>query len=80
MSSSLPMLLVMLFVHVGKRSNNHSQMFFQIGTLKNNEKYNEHVLYNEAVRKNFVIFTPVFESLFNRVARRKTCIFIKKKD
>ena len=35
MSSSHPMLLVKLCVHVGKRSNSRSQMFFKIGVLKN---------------------------------------------
>ena len=35
MSSSLPMLLVMLFVHVGKRSNSRSQIFFKVGVLTN---------------------------------------------
>ena len=34
MSSSLPMLLVMLLAHVGKRSNSRSQMFFKTGVLK----------------------------------------------
>ena len=34
MSSSLSMLLVMLFVHVGKRWNSSSNMFFKIGVLK----------------------------------------------
>ena len=35
MSSSLHMLLVMLFIHVGKRSNNRSQVFLKRGVLKN---------------------------------------------
>ena len=35
MSSSPHMLLVMLFIHVGKRSNSRSQMFFKTGALKN---------------------------------------------
>ena len=35
MSSSLPMLLVMLFAHVAKRSNSRSHMFFKTGVLKN---------------------------------------------
>ena len=35
MSLSLPMLLVMLFVHIGKRWNSYSMMFFKIGVLKN---------------------------------------------
>ena len=35
MSSLLPMLLVLLFIHVGKRSNSLSQMFFKTGALKN---------------------------------------------
>ena len=35
MSSSLHMVLVMLFIHVGKRSNSRSQMFFETGALKN---------------------------------------------
>ena len=35
MSSSLPMLLVMLFAHVAKRSNSPSHMFFKTGVLKN---------------------------------------------
>ena len=29
------MLLVMLFIHVGKRLNGRSQMFFKTGVLKN---------------------------------------------
>ena len=33
-SSSLPILLVMLFAHVAKLYNNHSQVFFKIGVLK----------------------------------------------
>ena len=33
MSSSLPMLLVMLFDHVAKLSNSRSQMFFKRGVL-----------------------------------------------
>ena len=35
MSSSIPMFLVMLLAHVGKRSNSRSQMFFKTGVLKN---------------------------------------------
>ena len=35
MSSSIPMLLVMLLAHVGKRSNSRSQMFSKRGVLKN---------------------------------------------
>ena len=34
MSSSIPMFLVMLFTHVGKRLNSRSQMFFKTGVLK----------------------------------------------
>ena len=34
-SSSIHMLLVMLFAHEGKRSNSSSQMFFKTGVLKN---------------------------------------------
>ena len=34
-SSSIPMLLVMLLAHVGKRSNSRSQMFSKTGVLKN---------------------------------------------
>ena len=34
-SSSLPKFLVMLFVHVGKRLNGRSPMFFKTGVLKN---------------------------------------------
>ena len=35
MSSSIPMLLVMLLAHVGKGLNSHSQMFSKTGALKN---------------------------------------------
>ena len=35
MSSSIPMFLVMLLAHVGKRSNSCSQMFSKTGVLKN---------------------------------------------
>ena len=35
MSSSIPMFLVMLLAHVGKRSNSRSQMFSKTGVLKN---------------------------------------------
>ena len=35
MSSSIPVLLVMLFANVGKRSNSRWQMFFKTGVLKN---------------------------------------------
>ena len=35
MSSSIPMLLVTLLAHRGKRSNSRSQMFFKTGVLKN---------------------------------------------
>ena len=35
MSSSLHMLLAMLFIHVGIRSNSRSRMFFKTGVLKN---------------------------------------------
>ena len=35
MFSSIPMLLVMLFALVKKRSNSRSQMFFKTGVLKN---------------------------------------------
>ena len=35
MSSSLPILLVMLFVHVGNRSNSCSKIFFKTSVLKN---------------------------------------------
>ena len=35
MSSSIPMLLVMLLAHVGKRSNSCSQMFSKTVVLKN---------------------------------------------
>ena len=35
MCSSIPILLVMLFAHVGKRSNSRSQMFFRTSFLKN---------------------------------------------
>ena len=34
MSSSVPMLLVMLFAHVGKLSNSRSQVFFKTSLLK----------------------------------------------
>ena len=34
-SSSIPMLLVMLLANVGKRSNSRSQMFSKAGVLKN---------------------------------------------
>ena len=34
-SSSIPLLLVMLLAHVGKRSNNRSQMFSKAVVLKN---------------------------------------------
>ena len=34
-SSSIPMLLVMLFAHGGKHSNSRSQMFFKTGFLTN---------------------------------------------
>ena len=34
MYPSLPMLVVMLFIHVGKCSNNRSQMFFKTGVIK----------------------------------------------
>ena len=37
--SSLHMLLVMLFIHVGKRSNGRSLMFFKTGVLKNVAMY-----------------------------------------
>ena len=35
MSSSIPMFLVTLLAHVGKRSNSRSQMFSRAGVLKN---------------------------------------------
>ena len=35
MSCSIPMFLVMLLAHVGKRSNSRSQMFSKTGVLKN---------------------------------------------
>ena len=35
MSSSIPMLLVMLLAHIGKGSNSRSQMFSKTGALKN---------------------------------------------
>ena len=62
MSSSLAMLLAMLLVHVGKRSNSRSQMFFETGVLKNFAIFTgKHLC----------------RSLFKQSAGLTTCILIK---
>ena len=65
MSTSFHMLLIMLFIHVEKRSNSRSQMLFKTGVLKS--------FAIQIHRK-----TPVLESLFNKVTGLKDCILIKK--
>ena len=57
MLSSIPMLVIMLFARLGKRSNSHSQMCFKTGVPK----------FLNIHRK-----TPVRESLFNKVVGLKT--------
>ena len=57
MLSSIPMLLIIIFVRVGKHSNSHSQMFFKTGVPK---------------FLNIHMRTPVLESPFNKVVGLKT--------
>ena len=61
MSSSLPMLLVMLFVHVGKLSNNRLQMFFKADLFTNFGIFTgKHLCWCVFVNRNagrFTIFT-----------------------
>ena len=64
MSSSIPMFLVMLLAHVGKRSNSRSQMFSKTGVLK-----------NFAI---FTGKKPVLKPLFGKVSGLKGCVFIQK--
>ena len=65
MSSSLHMFLAMLFIHVGKRSNSRSQMFFK--THRCSKKF-----------RNVHRKTPVLETLFIKVTGLTACILIKK--
>ena len=62
MSSSIPILLAMLFTHVGKISNSRWQMFSKTGVLKNFAIF--------TVQKLFL------KPLFDKVSVLKTCIFI----
>ena len=64
MSSSLPMLLFMLFAHVRKRSNSLSQMFFKTVVLKDFPIFTGKYL--------------CWKPLFKKVSGLKDCIFIQK--
>ena len=63
-SSLLPIMLVTLFGHAGKRSNSCSQIYLKTGVF---------LRFCNIRRK-----TPVLDSLFNKVAELKACVFIKK--
>ena len=63
MSSSLSMLLAMLFAHVGKLSNSRSQMFLKTVVLKIFA-----IFTGEEI--------TCVECLFNKIAGLKVCIFI----
>ena len=62
MSSSVPLLLVMLLAHVGKRSKSLAQMFSKTDLLK-----------NFAI---FTGKKPVPKHLFDKVSGLKACSFI----
>ena len=63
MSSSIPMLLVMLLAHVGKDSNSRSQMFLKTGLPKD--------FHRDIHRKKTVL-----KLLSDKVSGLKACIFI----